>query len=133
VFFIPSFALIGSMMAAIGGIVTELQEGQQIAGILNLFFTFPLFLTALVFADPNSPLLIFLSFWPTTSFLTITLRWGFTIIPIWHLIISWLILCASGVIVIWIASRIFRIGMLSYGQRLSMKTVAAAVYKSEGN
>ena len=64
------------MMAAIGGAVTELQEGQQIAGILNLLFTFPLFLTALVFANPDSPWLIFLSFWPTTSFLTITFVGG---------------------------------------------------------
>jgi ABC-2 type transport system permease protein len=133
IFFIPSFSLIGGMMAAIGGAVTELQEGQQIAGILNLLFTFPLFLTALVFANPDSPLLIFLSFWPTTSFLTITLRWGVTIIPIWHIALSWLILVFSGVLTIWIASRIFRIGMLSYGQRLSLKAVSAAIWPSNTN
>jgi ABC-2 type transport system permease protein len=127
IFFVPSFVLIGSMMAAIGGAVTELQEGQQIAGILNLLFTFPLFLTALAFADPDSPLLVFLSFWPTTSFLTITLRWGLTIIPIWQVALSWLILVLSGAITIWVASRIFRIGMLRYGQRLSLKAVMAAL------
>jgi ABC-2 type transport system permease protein len=129
-FFIPSFILIGSMMAAIGGAVTELQEGQQISGILNLLFTFPLFLTALVFADPDSPLLVFLSFWPTTSFLTITLRWGLTIIPIWQVALSWLILVLSGAFTIWVASRIFRIGMLRYGQRLSLKAVVAAMRSS---
>lgn len=126
-FFIPSFALIGGMMAAIGGAVTELQEGQQIAGILNLLFTFPLFLTALVFANPDSPWLIFLSFFPTTSFLTITLRWGLTIIPLWQIIVSWLILVLSGTFTIWIASRIFRIGMLRYGQRLSLSAVLDAI------
>jgi ABC-2 type transport system permease protein len=126
-FFIPSFALIGGMMAAIGGAVTELQEGQQIAGVLNLFFTFPLFLTGLVFADPDSPFLIFLSFWPTTSFLTITLRWGLTIIPLWQLVLSWLILVGAGAVTIWVATRIFRIGMLRYGQRLSLKTILQAI------
>jgi len=129
-FFIPSFALIGGMMAAIGGAVTELQEGQQIAGILNLLFTFPLFLSALVFADPNSPFLILMSFFPTTSFLTITLRWGLTIIPFWQLALSWLILVFSGAVTIWGASRIFRIGMLRYGQRMSLKAILAAVNKS---
>jgi ABC-2 type transport system permease protein len=127
IFFIPSFALIGGMMAAIGGAVTDLQEGQQIAGILNLLFTFPLFLTALVFANPNNPLLVFLSFWPTTSFLTITLRWGFAIIPIWQIIVSWIILVATGILTIWFASRVFRVGMLRYGQRLSLKSVFKAV------
>ncbi|MCJ7703338.1 MAG: ABC transporter permease [Anaerolineales bacterium] len=129
-FFLPSFVLVSSIMAAIGGMVTELQEGQQISGILNLLFTFPLFLIALVFADPNSPLLVFLSFWPTTSLLTITLRWGLTIIPFWQIVISWLILVGSGLISIWVASRIFRIGMLRYGQRLSLKAVIAAVQSS---
>jgi ABC-2 type transport system permease protein len=131
-FFIPSFALIGGMMAAIGGAVTELQEGQQIAGVLNLLFTFPLFLTGLVFANPNSPLLVFLSFWPTTSFVTITLRWGFAIIPLWHIVISWGFLGASAAVTIWAASRIFRIGMLRYGQRLSLKAVFKAFSSDHG-
>ena len=126
-FFIPSFALIGGLMAAIGGAVTELQEGQQIAGILNLLFTFPLFLSAIVFADPNSPLLIFLSFWPTTSFLTINLRWGFTIIPLWQIALSWIILVLSASGTVWVAARIFRIGMLRYGQRMSLKAVINAI------
>jgi ABC-2 type transport system permease protein len=126
-FFIPTFALIGGMMIAIGGAVTELQEGQQISGILSLLFTFPLFLIALVLADPNSPFLIFLSFWPTTSFLMITLRWGLTIIPIWQIILSWFILVFSGALIVWIASRIFRIGMLRYGKRLSLEAVIGAV------
>jgi ABC-2 type transport system permease protein len=126
-FFVPSFALIGGLMIAIGGAVSDLQEGQQIAGILNLLFTFPLFLTALVVAEPNSPILIFLSFWPSTSFLMITLRWSLTIIPIWQIIISWLILVLTGFLINWAAARIFRLGMLRYGKRLSLKAVFNAV------
>jgi ABC-2 type transport system permease protein len=123
IFFVPSFALIGGIMTAIGGAVTELQEGQQISGILNLFFTFPLFLSSLIVANPNSPILTFLSYWPTTSFLTITLRWGFTVIPWWQVVLSWLILIATATATIWAASRIFRFGMLRYGQRLSLKNI----------
>jgi ABC-2 type transport system permease protein len=126
-FFVPTYALIGGIMTAIGGAVTELQEGQQISGILSLLFTFPLFLTAQVLADPNSSFLIFLSYWPTTSFLMITLRWGLTIIPIWQIILSWFILVFSGALIVWIASRIFRLGMLRYGKRLSLKAVIGAV------
>jgi ABC-2 type transport system permease protein len=126
-FFIPTFALMGGIMTAIGGVVTELQEGQQIAGILNLLFTFPLFLTALVIANPNNPFLVFFSFWPTTSLVMITLRWGLTVIPIWQIILSWLILVITGCVTIWAASRIFRFGMLRYGKRLSLKAVVEAV------
>lgn len=126
-FFIPSFSLIGGMMAAIGGAVTELQEGQQIAGVLNLLFTFPLFLSALAFADPNSPLLLFMSFFPTTSFLTITIRWGLTVIPTWQIIISWSILILTGAVMFWAAARIFRIGMLQYGQKLTFKSIITSL------
>lgn len=126
-FFIPSFTLIAGMMTAIGGTVTELQEGQQIAGFMNLLFTFPLFLSVIVFANPNSPILIFLSFFPTTAFITLTMRWGFTIIPTWQLIVSWCLLTASAILSLWAASRVFRLGMLRYGQRLTLRSALSAL------
>jgi ABC-2 type transport system permease protein len=126
-FFIPSFGLIAGVMTAIGGVVTELQEVQQISGLLNLSFTFPLFLTAIAFATPDNPLLIFLSFWPTTSFITILLRWGLTIIPIWQLALSWIILVLTTCLVFWSAVKIFRMGMLRYGQKMSLKNALSAL------
>jgi ABC-2 type transport system permease protein len=120
IFFLPSYAIIAGMMICIGSVVTELQEGQQISGVINLLFTFPIFFAALVFADPNSPLLIFLSFWPTTSLMTILMRWGLTVIPIWQVALSWVISVITGFGVVWIASRLFRSGMLRYGQRITL-------------
>jgi len=43
-FFFPAYALIAGVMVAIGAAVTEVEQGQQVAGILNLFFVVPLFL-----------------------------------------------------------------------------------------
>lgn len=126
-FFLPSYAIVAGLMICIGAVVTELQEGQQISGIINLLFTFPIFFAALVFADPNSPLLIFLSFWPTTSLMTIIMRWGFTIIPLWQVLLSWGITTITSISIIWIASRIFRLGMLRYGQRITFKAAFAAI------
>jgi ABC-2 type transport system permease protein len=127
IFFLPSYAIIAGMMICIGSVVTELQEGQQISGVINLLFTFPIFFAALVFADPNSPLLVFLSFWPTTSIMTIMMRWGFTVIPFWQVAVSWFICSLSGIVIIWIASRLFRLGMLRYGQRLTLKSAFSAI------
>ena len=127
IFLLPSYAIIGGIMVCIGSIVTEFQEGQQISGMLSLLFTFPIFFTALVFANPNSPLLIFLSFWPTTSAMTIIMRWGFTVIPFWQISISLLICVISGIFIIWIASRLFRMGMLRYGQRITFNNAIGAI------
>lgn len=127
IFFIPSYAIVAGLMICIGSIVTELQEGQQISGVFNLLFTFPIFFSALVFAAPNSPLMIFLSFWPTTSLMTLILRWGFTIIPGWQIAISWVICSLSATAIIWVATRLFRLGMLRYGQRITFKAAFNAL------
>ena len=47
-FFVPAYALIAGLMTAVGGMVTDLRQGQQITGILNLFFTLPFFFVALI-------------------------------------------------------------------------------------
>ena len=83
-FFLPTYALISAVMIAVGAAVTELQQGQQMAGLLNLFFMLPLFLLVLLFKDPGGPLMVFFTLFPTTSFLTISLRWGLGTVPLWQ-------------------------------------------------
>jgi ABC-2 type transport system permease protein len=126
-FFLPAFGLISAIMVAIGGAVTELDQGQQIGGILNLFFMLPIFLLPILFENPNHPLMVLFTLFPTTSFLTISLRWGLGTIPLWQIGLSWVILVASMLIMIWAAARIFRAGMLRYGQPLTLKGALAAI------
>ena len=131
-FFVPAYALIAGMMTAVGGMVTDLRQGQQITGILNLFFTLPSFFAALIMAKPNSPLIVFLTLFPTTAFVTITMRWAMTTVPLWQLGVSWVFLVTSAVVSVWLAARIFRLGMLRYGQSLSVKTVLASLRRGHG-
>jgi len=122
-FFVPAYALIAGLMTAVGGMVTDLRQGQQITGILNLFFTLPFFFVTLIMAKPNSPLLIVLTLFPPTAFVTITMRWAMTTVPLWQLGLSWALLVTSAVVSVWLAARIFRLGMLRYGQNLNVKTI----------
>ena len=127
IFFFPAYALIAGLMAAIGSSVTEMRQGQQIAGILNLLFVAPYFFTMLVLANPNHPLLVIMTLFPTTSFLTVTLRLAVTAIPAWQIITGWLLLTTSAIVSVWASARIFRVGMLRYGQQLNLRSVLAAV------
>lgn len=126
-FFLPAFALIAGMMVAVGSAVANLQQGQQVAGLLNFLFILPIFLVAVILENPGSPLVVFFSLFPTTSFLTISLRWGLGSVPLWQLGAGWIILVLTAVFTIYAAARIFRIGMLQYGQPLSWKTAVAAI------
>jgi ABC-2 type transport system permease protein len=127
VFFLPTYALISGMMIAVGSMVTETRQGQQIAGALSMLFTLPFFFMVVFFSAPNSPLATLLTIFPTTSFLTIALRWGMTTIPLWEMIVGWIAVTASAIFMVWAAARIFRLGMLQYGQRLDVKSMLRAV------
>jgi ABC-2 type transport system permease protein len=126
-FYVPSYIVISGMMIAIGSSVTETRQGQQIAGMLNILFMLPYFLSALIISDPGSPLVTALTLFPTTAMATITMRWGVTPIPAWQLLTSWVILTLTAGLSILAAARIFRVGMLMYGQGLNWKAVWNAV------
>ena len=126
-FFFPAFALISATMIAVGGAVTNVQQGQQVAGILNLLFMLPLMLLVLLFENPSHPAFVFMTLFPTTAFLSISLRWGLGTIPLWQLGLSWTLLIASTIFMVWATARIFRAGMLRYGQPLNLKAALRAV------
>ncbi len=127
VFFLPSYALIAGMMTAIGAAVTEVRQGQQVAGMLNLLFVLPLFILPILLDEPNGPLSIAFTLFPSTAFVTVTLRWALGTIPLWQLVGSWVILVASAALMVWVSARVFRAGMLRYGQPLSVRSVLATL------
>ncbi len=120
---LPAFVLVAAIMAAIGATVTEAREGQQVVGLLSLPLWVPYMLTGVLFNSPNSPLAIGLSFFPLTAPLTLLLRDSITLIPAWQIAVSSgiLVLCAAGAI--WLAGRVFRLGMLRYGKRVAWREI----------
>jgi ABC-2 type transport system permease protein len=126
-FFLPTFTLIAGMMTAIGAAVTERQQGQQISGIINMLFILPVFFVMLILVNANSPFLVVLTFFPTTAFLTILLRWGMATVPLWQMIVSWIILVATAAGSLWLAGKVLRMGMLRYGQRLRLRNILAGL------
>jgi ABC-2 type transport system permease protein len=122
-YFIPSYALVTGIMTAIGISMTELREAQQVGGIVNMLFILPLFFTVAFFTDPSGPLMIGLTLFPTTAFITLAMRWGISIVPVWQLLLSWTLLVSTAVWSVWAAARIFRTGMLRYGQPLDLGTI----------
>lgn len=126
-FFVPTFALLTAIMVAIGAAMPDVQQGQQIVGLFNLAFMAPIFLLTVIMEDPSHPLAVFMTLFPTSAFLTISLRWGLGVVPVWQMGASALLLVVTTLAMAWAAARLFRLGMLNYGQPLSLKTVLAAV------
>jgi ABC-2 type transport system permease protein len=64
--------------------------------------------------------------------MTIMMRWGLTVVPFWQVLLSWLINSLTAIMIIWVASRLFRLGMLRYGQRLMLASILTAIHP-DGN
>jgi len=114
----PAFVMVAALMATIGATVTEAREGQQIIGMISLPIWIPYMLTGLIVASLNSPLIIALSLFPLTAPLTMLIRDAMTIIPLWQIVASAVVMILSAVGAVWLAGRAFRLGMLRYGKRL---------------
>lgn len=129
-FFVPSYALAAGIMISIGSIVTDIQQGQQMASVVNMLFLAPMFVSTLMLSNPDSPILVAMTLFPTTALLTISLRWSMAVVPFWQLSLSWLLLAAASAAAIWASGRLFRTGMLRYGQRLNLRNILAAIRQS---
>jgi ABC-2 type transport system permease protein len=126
-FFIPSYALIAAVMVTVGAAVTKVQEAQQVAGLLNMLFILPIIMMVVIIQNPGHPLAVFLTLFPTTAFLTISIRWGLGTVPLWQIGIGWVLLIATTITMLWAAARVFRAGMLRYGQPLNLKAAVAVI------
>jgi ABC-2 type transport system permease protein len=129
--FVPCLVTISALMVMIGSSVTDVREGQQLTGLLTLPVVLPYWFAIVLITNPNSPLSIALSFFPLTAPVANTMRLAFGTISavqiVAILIFQWL--CAIGSL--WLAGRAFRIGMLSYGRRLSFREVLGGKLRQE--
>lgn len=119
--FLPAFVMIAAMMAALGATATETREAQQIAGIFTIPIAIPFWFAGVLIENPNSPFAIFLSLFPFTAPVSLPLRAAFTTIPGWQIILTIVLLITFAIAALWLAGRAFRMGMLRYGKRLSLK------------
>ena len=128
---IPAFVLVAALMAALGATVTETQEAQQVAGLFTLPIVAPYWFMSLIMANPNSVFSIVLSLFPLTAPVTLPLRAVFTDVPVWQSTLSIALLILSAVAAVMMTGRVFRLGMLRYGKKLSLKEVIRGLRKQE--
>lgn len=119
--FIPAFIMIAAMMATLGATTTDMQEAQQVSGLFTIPIVIPFWFVGVLMEKPNSPLAIGLSLFPFTAPISLPLRAAFTTIPAWQIILTVSLLVFFAIAALWLAGRAFRLGLLRYGKRLSIK------------
>jgi ABC-2 type transport system permease protein len=126
IYFVLGYLIYSSIYAAIGAAVDNETDTQQ--------FIFPVILPLMlaiyvgffsVFSNPNGPIAVAFSLFPLTSPIVMLMRlpWGIGEggVPVWQLISSILILIATFIGIVWVAAKIYRVGILMYGKKPSYK------------
>jgi len=119
-FFLLGYFIYATIYALVGSMVTTAQEGGQLAMpiILILVVSFYLFLP--VSRSPDSPFSFWVSMIPFSAPVAMVVRIVTQTPPFWQIALSLLIGFSSVLLIMWIASRIYRVGMLMYGKRASI-------------
>ncbi len=114
------YALYGAIMAAIGASVNTDQEARQIAALVSIVGSLPLLFLVSFLLDPNGGAALVLSLLPFTSPSGMPLRMAVANVPSEHVLLGILLQVVTISAVMWLAAKIFRLGMLNYGKRLSL-------------
>ena len=119
-FFLLGYFLYATIYALLGSMVTTVQEGGQLAMpvILILVISFYLFLP--VSRSPDSSFSFWVSMLPLSAPVAMLVRIVTQTPPLWQIALSLLIGFGTVLLIMWIASRIYRVGMLMYGKRASI-------------
>ena len=120
VYFIGGYLFYSAMFAAVGSAVDNEKDTQN----LQLPITIPLILAIIVMAgamqDPGSPTAFWFSIIPFTSPVVMMARLPYGV-PAWELALSVGLLYVTFVAVVWLAGKIYRVGIFMYGKKPSFK------------
>ena len=118
IFFIMAYFMVASMMSAVGSAVSDLREAQSLVGPVMMVLVVPLMLWMPIVQNPNGMLATIAGFVPPATPFVMILRLTAATepIPLWQTIASivWGFACAFGML--WVAARIFRVGVLMQGK-----------------
>ena len=120
VYFLLGYALYSTFFAGLAATCDTEQELQQYAPLaaVPVWLSFGLFVYIL--GNPNSIWSILVSMFPPTAPITMAFRFTAQFPPAWQIALSLGLMVLSIYIVLWLSSRIYRVGILMYGKRATV-------------
>ena len=120
-YFIGGYLLYASLFAAIGAAVDNQTDAQQFMMPITIILILALYVGMFtVPEDPNGTVALIFSYIPFTSPVVMMMRIP-NGVPVYEQIISIIILYFTFVLCIWFAAKIYRVGILMYGKKPSIK------------
>jgi ABC-2 type transport system permease protein len=122
-FFVLGYFIFATIYVLVGSMVTTTQEGGQLAMPVVFLLMAGLYMAFPVIRSPNSSLAFWVSMVPFFSPITMLVRIISQTPPFWQIALSLAIGVVTVILLLWLASRIYRIGMLMYGKKATIPEV----------
>jgi ABC-2 type transport system permease protein len=121
VYFLGGYLLYGALFGAVGAAVDDQTDTQQ----FMFPITMPLILSyivgvSVILRNPDGPVAFWMSMFPLTSPIAMVIRLPFGV-PMWQLALSIFLLILGFLGAVWVAARIYRVGILMYGKKVTYK------------
>jgi ABC-2 type transport system permease protein len=123
IYYLLGYTLYAILMAGIGALGTTMRESQQLAGIFSFFAAVPYMISGFLFANPNMLIARVLSFFPLTAPTMMMMRIPLAEVPWVDVLGSIVVLLLSVPAALWVGTKFFRVGMLVYGKRPTMREI----------
>ena len=121
-YFVGGYLMYGSLFAAVGAAVDSETDTQQFMLPITIPLIFSFIALQTLLENPDSPLAFWCSIIPLTSPIVMMGRLPFDP-PLWEIGLSMILLIIGFIFTCWIAGRIYRVGILMYGQKVNYKTL----------
>ncbi len=117
-YFLGGYLLYSSLFAAIGGAVDQQADTQQFMLPVSLPLIFAVISSSVVIQQPDSAFSVWMSMIPFTSPIIMMMRIPFGV-PYWQIGVSLGLLVMGFVLTTWLAAKVYRVGILMYGKKVS--------------
>ncbi|MEO6050279.1 MAG: ABC transporter permease [Pyrinomonadaceae bacterium] len=123
IFFIVGYFIYASIYALVGSMVTTVQEGGQFALPVIMLLVIGFYFCFAVIRDPDSNLSFWVSIAPFFAPMTMPVRILAEMPPFWQIALSIVLNGLTIAGLVWLAARVYRVGMLMYGKRATIPEV----------
>ena len=128
VYFFVGYLIYSSLFAAVGAAAgDDINEAQSLTTVVMLPLMAAFYIAFAATRAPESSLAVWSSIFPLTAPVVMPVRLA-TDPPAWQIITSLIVCILFVVFMIWLASRIYRVGILMYGKKASFKELGKWVF-----
>jgi len=127
-YFLGGYFLYSSLFAAVGSAMgDDLGEGQALTIPITIPVIMALYIMMVAIRAPQSNLAVWASIFPLFSPIVMPARLAFDP-PLWEILLSMVVLAGTSIFFVWLAARIYRVGILMYGKKVSFKELGKWIF-----